>query len=435
MDDRGPNFDGLKISAANAYIGRIKVPEVCFSYVPAGGRNVAPCDPPSLDGKPYLTCNNAATTDRWDGNGILELPVADKIQYSVFGGLADGRLASLGGFADNIGALGVKLAPGVDLERLGAGVCLEPPPLKVRGDVGVGLLKGKLRVNGRFTYTDPFGGRPWSINAGGNATIADTSLGDGDLTLNAWGDVDFGLRADINVDNVATLKGEAGGWVEPRNNLFNITGSLQGCLVSVICARTSGLISSTGLAGCIDAGELRFEEPDNPRTGPFGFGSISFSTRTVVVPLKAGFGHRYGAGVDLLGNSCDFSAYSATRSASARAAAGGTLSERIAPGTKAVSLRIRGSKGAPKVIVRGPDGTTITSPREAAREAAQGPLPAGREQEGQDHQRAAGQAGGRDVDGQGRSGHEVQADQDRPFELRAPRRALRSGALDRALPA
>jgi hypothetical protein len=28
-----------------------------------------------------------------------------------------------------------------------------------------------------------------------------------------------------------------------------------------------------------------------------------------------------------------------------------------------VSLRIRGSKGAPKVIVRGPDGTTITSPR------------------------------------------------------------------------
>ena len=98
VDDRGPNFDGLKISAANAYIGRLKVPEVCFSYVPAGGRNVAPCDPPSLDGKPYLTCNNNATTDRWDGNGILELPVADKVQYSVFGGLADGRLTSFGGF-------------------------------------------------------------------------------------------------------------------------------------------------------------------------------------------------------------------------------------------------------------------------------------------------------------------------------------------------
>ena len=46
----------------------------------------------------------------------------------------------------------------------------------------------------------------------------------------------------------------------------------------------------------------------------------------------------------------------------AQAGRRGTLSERIAPGTKAVSLRIHGSKGAPKVIVRGPDGTTITSP-------------------------------------------------------------------------
>ncbi len=110
----------------------------------------------------------------------------------------------------------------------------------------------------------------------------------------------------------------------------------------------SGLVSSTGVAGCIDAGEIRFEEPYNARTGPFGFGSISFSTRTVVYRSRRASATGTAAGVDLLGNSCDFSAYSATRSASARAAAGGTLSERIAPGTKAVSLRIRGSKGRPR---------------------------------------------------------------------------------------
>ena len=361
VDERGPNFDGLKISAANAYIGRIKVPEVCFSYVPAGGRNVAPCAAPSLDGKPYLTCNNSATTDRWDGNGILELPVADQVRYSVFGGLADGRLSSLGGFADNIGALGVQLAPGVDLDRFGAGVCLDPPPFKVRGDVGVGLLKGKLRVNGRFIYTDPFEGRPWSIEAGGNATIADTSLGDGSLTFNAWGDVDFGLSADINL-NVATLKGQAAGWVEPRNDLFNVTGTLK------------GLPRERDLRGRLRAGlehrrgglrRRRRDQDRGARQPPHG--AVRLRLDLVQhphgrLPLKAGFGHRFGAGVDLLGNSCDFSAYSATRSGSAQAAAGGTLSERIAPGTKAVSLRIRGSKGAPKVIVRGPDGTTITSP-------------------------------------------------------------------------
>lgn len=362
VDDRGPNFDGLKISAANAYIGRIKVPEACFSYVPVGGRVVAPCDPPSLDGSPYLKCNDDVNTDRWDGNAVLELPVADKVRYAAFGGFADGRLTKLGGFADNIGALGVQLAPGVDLERFGAGVCLNPPPLKLRGDVGVGLLKGKLRVNGRFIYTDPYSFRPWSIEAGGNATIADTQIGEGSMIFNAWGDVDFALSADINIDDVATLKGEASGWVEPRNNLFNITGSLDGCLVSVICAKASGLVSSTGVAGCIDAGEIVIYEPVNAREGPFGFGSISFSLRKHVYPLKAGFGHRYGAGVDLLGNSCDFSAYQATRTETARVA-GAKISERIAPGTKAVSLRIRGTKGAPKVIVRGPDGTKITSPR------------------------------------------------------------------------
>lgn len=371
VDDRGPNYDGLKISASDAWIGRIKVPEACFSYVPAGGSAVSPCDPPTLDGEPYLTCNNEGGTDRWDGNAILELPV-DNLQYAAFGGFADGRLAKLGGFADNIGAVGLQLAPGVEVERLGAGVCLDPPPLKVRGDVGVGLLKGKLRVNGRFIYTDPFNTDPWSIEVGGNAAIGDLPLGDGSMRFNAWGQVDFGLNTELNLFDVASLEGQANGWVEPQSNLFNVSGTLNGCLATLICADTAALVSSSGVAGCIDAGELILYEPVNPRTGPFGFGSISFSLRKRVVPLRAGFGHRFGsASVDLLGNSCDFSPYSATRSASTplagaagpnARAADARISERISAGAKAVSLRIHGSDGPPKVIVRGPDGTTITSP-------------------------------------------------------------------------
>jgi hypothetical protein len=361
VDEAGPKFDGIKIKATDAYIGRIRVPEVCFSYVPSGGTNVAPCEKPSLDGEPYLTCqDSSATTDRWDGNGVLELPVDDKLQYSVFGGLADGRLTSLGGFADNIGALGLKLAPGVDIERLGGGVCLEPPPLKVRGDLGVGLLTGKLRVDGRFVYTDPYRGQPWQIETGGAATMAGTKLGEGSFTFNAWGDVNFALATDINADDLATLKGRASGWVEPRNNLFNVTGSFKGCLVDTICAGAEGLVSSTGVAGCFDAGEIVIYEPVNPRQGPFGFGSISLDLQKHVYPLKAGFGYKYRGDVDFLGNSCDFSAYSATKSSSAQSAAA-TLRERIAPGTKAVSLRVHGTKGAPKIVVRGPHGTRIVS--------------------------------------------------------------------------
>lgn len=364
VDDAGPRFDGLKIFAKDVWLGRIRVPEACFSYVPAGGQVVAPCDAPSLDGEPYITCNDDTNTDRWDVNGILELPGAG-VRYAVFGGLADGRLTRLGGFADNIAIIGVQLAPGVLLNRLGAGVCLSPPPLKVRGDVGVEALDGRLRVDGRFTYTDPDGIRPWSVEAGGSASFRGMSLGNGSLKYNAWGDIDFGVRTDLNLFDVASFAGEANGWVEPQKDLFNISGSGTGCIATVICANTSALVSSSGVAGCIDAGEIVLYEPVNARTGPFGFGSISFSVREHRFPIKAGFGHRFGAsGVDLLGNSCDFAPYSATRSV-ARAAQAGTTAQ-IAPGSKAVSLRIHGSDGPPKVVVRGPGATTITSPATAS---------------------------------------------------------------------
>ena len=102
VDERGPHYDGLKLSASDVYIGRISVPEVCFSYVPAGGQT-EPCEPPQLDGKPYITCETDDNTDRWDGNGILELPVADKASIAL---RRTGRRPpdKLGGFADNIGA-------------------------------------------------------------------------------------------------------------------------------------------------------------------------------------------------------------------------------------------------------------------------------------------------------------------------------------------
>ena len=372
VDDAGPRYDGLKINVTDLWVGRIKVPEACFSYVPAGGE-VTPCDAPSLDGEPYLTCENDAGTDRWNGNAILELPIDAKTQYAAFGGFAGGQLANLGGFGDNLTPLGVQLAPGVTLNRIGFGLCLSPPPFKARGDVGAEVFGGKLVVNGRFLYAERDSFRnPWSVEVGGNATLGDTYLGDGSMRFNASGDVDFGLSTNLDLD-VVTLDGKMNGWVEPQRNVFNVNGSLQGCIKSLLCARADGLVSSTGVAGCLDAGVITLPEPYNPRTGPFGFGSISFSVRTYTIPLKAGFGYRFDTpGVDLLGNSCNFSPYSATRSefastegprSTARIAARAPISERIAPRTKAVTLRIHGSDGPPKVVVRGPNGTTISSPK------------------------------------------------------------------------
>ncbi len=283
-----------------------------------------------------------------------------------------GKVANLGGFGDNLAPLGVQLAPGVTLNRLGFGLCLSPPPLQVRGDIGAELFNGKLVVNGRFLYSDGTDVRPWFVEVGGNATLGGTYLGDGSMRFNASGNVDFGLSTDLDLD-VVSLNGKLKGWVEPQRNVFNVQGSLQGCITGLPCARADGLISSTGVAGCLDAGVIELPEPYNARQGPFGFGSISFSVRTYTIQLKAGFGHRFDTpGVDLLGNSCDFSPYSATRSVLTSTGAPGSegglaaraaISERIARGTKAVTFRVHGSDGPPKVVVRGPDGTTITSPR------------------------------------------------------------------------
>jgi hypothetical protein len=369
VDDQGVHYDGLKVAVQDVWIGRIKVPEACFSYVPAGGTAVSPCAAPSLDGKPYVVCADNTNTNRWDGNAILELPVDGAPQYAAFGGFADGKLTKLGGFADNL-AFSVQLVPGVFLKRIGAGVCLSPPPLKVRGDVGIEALDGKLRLDGRVVYTDEtVGSEPWSLEVGGKLSVGGLALGDGSMTFDGWGDVDFGLSTDLNLFDVASVSGSASGWFQPQYDRFNVSGTVRGCLVAVLCADASGVVSSAGIAGCIDAGEIVLYEPAGARTGPFGPGSITVSLRKRVIQLKAGFGYKYGtSGVDLLGNSCDFAPYSATRvrktwkARVAAASKAATSSERIAPGTKAVSLRIHGTKGPPKVIVRGPDGTVITSP-------------------------------------------------------------------------
>jgi hypothetical protein len=376
----GIRFDGLKIQAKDVWIGRIKVVETCFSFVPSGGQSVDACEAPELDGSPYITCETDTGTDRWDGNAVIQLPTPSETKLAAFGGLADGKISKLGGFVDELGT-SVPIVPGVFLNRVGIGLCVSPPPFKLRGDVGISALptpKGPiLGVNGRFLYTDAQGSSPWTLLVGGNVKVFGEEVGSGEVVFNAWGDVDFGLRASLDF-GIASISGEAKGWIEPRNTLFNVEGSLRGCITGLPCATARGLISSSGVAGCLDLGTLVFYEPVNPRQGPFGPGSISFSTRRVEVPIKGGFGYRFATKkVDLLGGSCDFGPYSATRGpAGARAATRGTASgeaatpratapgigEEISRGTKAVTFRVAGSDGPPKVRLRGPDGTTITSP-------------------------------------------------------------------------
>jgi len=109
------------------------------------------------------------------------------------GGISGGRFSHAGAYVDNLGNL-VPLAPGVFLNRVALGVCVDPPPFKVKGEVGIGFgpdVDGKkaIAVNGWFQYTDS---NPWKIEAGGAVDVFGTQMADGHFSYESSGMVAFG---------------------------------------------------------------------------------------------------------------------------------------------------------------------------------------------------------------------------------------------------
>lgn len=368
VDDTGIHYDGLRLEAANVWLGKIKVISTCFSYVPAGGKSTAPCATPTFGGdEPFIQCNPDATTNRWDASAVVELPSGP--QLGAFGGLAGGRISKLGGYAGNLGRR-VPLSAGVYLDHVAFGLCLSPPPFKIRANVGVNFLDRNLvSVDGGFTYTDATATSDWSLQLDGAVKVGDSPIGSGTLGISSRNGIDFGLKASFDVLGVASLNGQISGWIDAPRNQFVVSGSVRGCLAGETCAEADGTISSTGAAGCITVGHTL---PTYDLIIPLDGSAPHLDTSTYA--LTAGFGYRWGASsVDLLGSSCDFSPYQPTRAAAARAAGANVrIPMRIARGTSAVSLRIHGTHGPPKVVLRGPDGSTITSPARARAKLSKG---------------------------------------------------------------
>lgn len=159
-----------------------------------------------------------------------------------------------------------------------------------------------------------------------------------------------------------SLNGRIDGWVDAPHGTYLVSGQAQACVFGP-CLTGSAEVSSVGVAGCIQVGGSYTDYGILviPRDGSAPHLGVQYQ------PITAGFGYRWGASSpDVLGNSCDFSSYQPTLAATARAsAAGGPLGLRIAPGTSAVTLRIHGSDGPPKILLRGPRGKTIASPSNA----------------------------------------------------------------------
>ena len=362
VDDAGVHYDGLRLQVQNVWVGKLRVEQVCFSFVPGGGQAVQPCPAPTLDGQPFLTCSDNVNTDRWDGNAVITLPTSSHPRLAMFGGVAAGKVSKLGGFVDHLGT-SVPIAEGVYLTRVGVGLCLYPPPFKLRGDVGVTALPvggtNAVTINGSFLYTDAFGSDPWSLTLSGSMSVFDRALGDGSLTIRPTGFINFGLHASFNLYAIVSLDGSVLGWLDPPLHSFNLAGRVRGCIKSV-CASSDAVVSSVGTAGCLDLGTITYAVlVKNHNWHWYTPWRVHWETRHK--HIEAGFGYRWHASsVSLFGGSCDMGRFSAILPFRAGDAAG-AKTVRVAPHTGALALRIKGSGHPFRVVVVDPHGRHIAS--------------------------------------------------------------------------
>ena len=347
IDEKGTHFDGLRLIVKQVWMGKLKVEEACISYIPAGGQSGEPCEAPELDGKPYITCNSDSNANRWDGNAVIILPTKSETKLAAFGGVSNGSISKLGGYVDNLGTT-VPIAQGVYLNRVGIGLCLNPPPFKLRGDVGVSVFPaGKenlVGINGHILYTDAFNGRPWSLEIGGSVVVLDKVIGSGAITLRPTGSIDFEVDSSLSLLGVVSVNGHLEGWLETSTKKFNIEGYGRACLTA-ICAKADAIASSTGIGGCATLATIVYYYPVRASNWKW-YAPWRINWIRGEINVRSGFGYRWKSGsVNMLGSSCDFGPYRATRTAGLAAAGDKTLN--IAKGTPAVALQLQGAGRRP----------------------------------------------------------------------------------------
>ena len=338
------HFKGLRVELNEAWLGKLQIKDLCLAFIPGGSEAISECAKPSVGGKEFIECENTSTTaDRWSGTAVVVLPTTSKTEIGLFGGLVGSQISYLGGFVEV--NPGLPIVDDVYLDRVGIGVCINPPPFKLKGEVGVDAMpvgsKPTLKVDGYFQYTNSYTDsegheHPWSVELGGSVAVLEKEIGGGDVVVNSTGELEFALHAELELYSVVSVHGHVEGWIEPTEKLFDISGGVEACLLGA-CIGAQGEVSSTGIAGC---------------------GKI--------LDVEAGFGYRWGSHHVSTFSGCSFGEFEATKASLADFAPllGRTVS--IAPGTKAIALRVGGLGGPPGITLRGPGGQTIVLPAGAS---------------------------------------------------------------------
>ncbi|MFL5862434.1 MAG: hypothetical protein ACJ780_16955 [Solirubrobacteraceae bacterium] len=385
--------DAVKLEVANAFIGSVGLKHLCLSYTAANQTTTTPCSPPLFGAQPLIKCEQGAPADRWDGSAVIVLPTASRAELGVFAGFRNGQFGYGGAQVSNLGD-SVPIATNVFLDRAGLGLCVNPPPFKITASAGIRIgPRNFALINGSLEYINS---RPWVLKADGSLDIAGNNVGEAHIKYVSTGDIDFDLRAGVNVAAGAfKATGSLTGWYQSTSRRFDIFGTGNVCIAKIPGACLGGdvAVSNVGVAGCVRLGgakraaaaALLAADGAPPTAHAAGFfGSVGSFFRSagqkfvthVVTPVKhgaisvynrindvvqngisAGAGYRWNGGFQLMASSCDVGPYRAQKAAFVAAARGPkTITLPNAPG---VTLNFGGLGRPPKFELISPDGKDV----------------------------------------------------------------------------
>lgn len=350
IDDSGVKADAVKIEVENAYLGALELKNLCLSYTAAGSSTSA-CKPPDNSAAP-AGCAEGNDESRWDGSAEMTLPTANRPKLGIFAGIRGGAFSYGGAQVSDLGT-SVPLATGVFPDKFGLGLCVNPPPFRLKGTAGIKFgPKGSAYLDGSVEYTNS---DPWVLEAKGSLSLNDQNVANGRLRYQSSGEIDFGFDANLNFGGgLFTVEGGVNGWYQPKNELYDVFGQAKVCAAKVVCTGGEVAVSNIGVAGCASL----FSFPTVKLKWP------PWKSRVDKVEVRAGGSYRWeDKKVETMGQSCGTGNFRVQKASTIAAAAHADkpLKIKLAKVVPAVVFRLTGRGAPPKVKIKGPDGTTVTA--------------------------------------------------------------------------
>ena len=281
------------------------------------------------------------------------LPTASKTELGLWAGLRGGRLSHAGAYVDNLGTV-LPLAPGVFLDRVALGICLDP--LKLKGAAAINMIGGGVKIDGSLEYAEAFAGAPWYVEARGGIEVYSNRMAEAYLKYQGTGMLDFGFNTQL-VFGPASINGGVNGWVETRDpSRFNVKGNAKVCVDKIACATGEAVLSTIGVAGCLTVTVASVPVPYWKGPAPWDWG-----TNWVPVSVNGGAGLQVGR-AQAQPDDRDLLNRHVRAARGLRAAQDGAPSVNLPDGLSAATIVVQGQGGAPKVTLVGPDGRRIASP-------------------------------------------------------------------------